>query len=55
MEPEAREIHVLRRSRAVQEEQYVLALLGQVGADTFPFPVLEQPLEALVPKPANHR
>ena len=53
-EPETGQVHVFRLAGAAQNCQNVFYFLEVIGADAFGFPVLEEPLEALMPEALNH-
>lgn len=47
MQPETRQIHVVRRSGTVQDEKDVPDLIQEVGADALPLTALEKPFQPL--------
>ena len=54
VQAKARQVHIVGRFGAVQDEQNILGLLDQVGTDAFPIPILEKPLQSLMPEILYH-
>jgi hypothetical protein len=54
VQAKARQVHIVGRFGAVQDEKNILGFLDQVGTNAFPIPVLEKPLQSLVPKILYH-
>jgi hypothetical protein len=54
MQSEARQVHVLRPSSAVQNRKDVLRLLDLISPNTFGFPIFKQPSQPLVLEAADH-
>src|SRR3990172_196642 len=54
VQPEPRQVHVLRRAGPVQNGKNVPHLLHLIGADSLVLIALEQPLKPLVPEALDH-
>jgi hypothetical protein len=54
VQAKAGQVHIVGRFGAVQDEKNILDFLDQVGTDAFPIPILEKPLQSLVPEILYH-
>lgn len=55
VQPQARQIHVIRLAGTVQNSEYVLYFLYMLRLYAFPFTLLEQPLQPLMPETLNQQ
>jgi hypothetical protein len=54
VQPETGQVHVFGLAGLVQNGKDIFYFLNVIGANTFGFPVLEEPFEALMSEASNH-